>query len=276
MPANPLKNKKSDIYNHCHPNPPLLPSVCCPSSLPLSLQSRWLLCQTGHAVDDLACTATIVTSPILKTQSDSSEKKEKDGAKVSGISAVVRYGVNNKRKDHSCVDGWMNDRQEEEQQRRKGSQERCCGVIEPRLNGGCVVRMRGKRDAGLVAFQWLQPRRGGAENEGKWWLRVTTKLVAAHQLSEFFSAHKTRERRDKKLTDYTEKQDHLHVNFAFAKYTYKLSYWVICSSPLHLSLYSTFLGVSKNGFQETSLYLTKTQCLWLMNLLDVCGSVPIK
>lgn len=84
---------------------------------------------------------------------------------MSGIPAAVRYEVNNKRKDHSCVDGWMNDRQEEERQRRKGSQERCYGV--KRQNGGCVVRVRGDKDAGLVAFQWLQSRRGAAETEGK-------------------------------------------------------------------------------------------------------------
>lgn len=53
-------------------------------------------------------------------------------AKVSGISAVERYGVSNKRRQHGCVDGWMNDRHGEGVERRKGSQECCCGVIVPR------------------------------------------------------------------------------------------------------------------------------------------------
>ncbi len=71
---------------------------------------------------------------------------------MSRISAVVRYGAKNKRKEHGCVDGWMNDRQDEVRQRRKGSQERCRGVIEQRQNGGCVARMRGEGMLDLLPY----------------------------------------------------------------------------------------------------------------------------
>lgn len=42
---------------------------------------------------------------------DGSEKKKREWAKVTGISAAERLEVTNKRRECSCVDGWMNDRQ---------------------------------------------------------------------------------------------------------------------------------------------------------------------
>lgn len=70
--------------------------------------------------------------------------------------------VNNKRTEHGCVDGWVNDRHREEREKREGSQGCWCGAIVPGKGdedeSGKRTGMReenGRRAAGLVALQWL-------------------------------------------------------------------------------------------------------------------------
>lgn len=84
--------------------------------------------------------------------------------------------MNNKRREHGCVDGWVNDRQREEGERREGSEECWCGAIVPGKRdedkSGKKKGMReenGRRAAGLIALQWLQSkkkRKRKPENEG--------------------------------------------------------------------------------------------------------------